>query len=83
MVCNLRDMRQISYAIKWWDVKGCVLPVKERISLLERISYFIFLISNCNLFKISAEGRNPYTQDVYRGAPKRDEQRINLKNLHK
>jgi hypothetical protein len=47
------------------------------------ITFFFLLISNCNLFKISAEGRNPYTREVYKGAPKRNEQRINLKNLHK
>jgi hypothetical protein len=33
--------------------------------------------------KISTEERNPYTREVYKRIPKRDEQRINLKSLHK
>jgi hypothetical protein len=40
------------------------------------------LISNSNLLK-SAKGRNPYTREVYKRAPKRVEQKINLKNLQK
>jgi cellulose synthase/poly-beta-1,6-N-acetylglucosamine synthase-like glycosyltransferase len=34
--------------------------------------FFFFLISNCNLLK-SAKGRNPYTREVYKRAPKRVE----------
>jgi hypothetical protein len=33
--------------------------------------------------KINAEGRNPYTREVYKITPKRDKQRIILKSLHK
>jgi hypothetical protein len=35
---------------------------------------FFFLISNSNLLK-SAKGRNPYTREVYKRAPKRVEQK--------
>lgn len=44
---------------------------------------FFFLISNCNYYIKSAKERNPYTREVYKRTPKRDEQRINLKSLHK
>jgi hypothetical protein len=47
-----------------------------------KILFFFFLISNCNLLK-SAKGCNPYTRKVYKRTPKMDEQRINLKSLHK
>jgi len=40
---------------------------------------FYLLISNVNSF---AEGRNPNTQEVYKSAPKRNEQKINLKIPH-
>jgi hypothetical protein len=43
---------------------------------------YFFLISNSNLLK-SAKGCNPYTREVYKRAPKRVEQKINLKNLQK
>jgi hypothetical protein len=33
--------------------------------------------------KISAEGRNPYTREVYKRTPKSDELKIILKSLHK
>jgi len=35
------------------------------------------------IYKNSAEGRNPYTREVYKRTPKRDEQRTILKSLHK
>jgi hypothetical protein len=43
---------------------------------------FFFFISNCNYYIKSAKWRNPYTREVYKRTPKRDEQRINLKSLH-
>lgn len=48
--------------------------------ILFHVLLCFFFISNSNILK-SAKGRNPYTREVYKRAPKRVEQKINLKNL--
>jgi hypothetical protein len=63
------------------SIENTPRKVKGRRELLN-LEYFFFFISNCKLLK-SAKGRNPYTREVYKRTPKRDEQRINLKILHK
>jgi hypothetical protein len=45
--------------------------------------FFFFIYVIATQFIESAEGRNPYTREVYKRAPKRDEKKIDLKILHK
>jgi len=45
--------------------------------------FFFFCLVIFIQFNKSAEGRNPYTREVYKRTPKWDKKRISLKSLHK
>jgi len=79
---EIEDFRPISLIGGMYKIIAKVLANKLKSVLGKIVSHSLFLISNFILSK-SAEGHNPNTRGVYKSAPKKNKQRINLKSLQK